>query len=171
MLFNKLIHFVLAVTLALISVGSAQPPSTRRLTIHPKTRFCLILPDAVGIPIADIEGSISWCTGPTSVVYGANKFPAGFIKSAHYAEGPDGRYTQVTGRIDRTKFDLLPTDRGAQAWLFHPLDSYCVGFDWYVQFVEPNRNIYCLRCCYNKEDCPTNKPDKGCKDVIPGDYS
>ncbi|KAK3815462.1 MAG: hypothetical protein J3Q66DRAFT_402424 [Benniella sp.] len=173
MLFNKLIHFVLAVILVLISVASAQTaPYTRRLTIHPKTRFCLLLPQSIGTAIATgIDTSVSWCTSSTSVVRNAKKFPTGFIKSAHYKEGSNGRYTQVTGRIDRYKFGLSSSDQGAQSDPSSVYASYCVGFGYFVQFVEPNANIYCLRCCYDASDCPTNQPDKGCKDVIPGDYS
>ncbi|KAK3815458.1 MAG: hypothetical protein J3Q66DRAFT_402421 [Benniella sp.] len=177
MLSNKPAHFlaiVAALIMALVSAVSAvrRIPLTRRVTIHPEERFCLLLPRNLGAPIAsNLDDSFSYCNSPTSVVRHAKLFPTGFIRTSHYAEGPDGSYTQVTGRFDRVTFGLLPTDNGGQANPGYPMSSQCVGFQYFVQFVEPNEEIYCLRCCHNKSDCPTNMPDKGCRVVIPGHYT
>ncbi len=47
----------------------------------------------------------------------------------------------------------------------------CAGYASFVQLIEPQDNIYCIRCCKNKADCPVNKSTHGCKKVLGGNYA
>ncbi|KAI8354443.1 hypothetical protein B0O80DRAFT_377067, partial [Mortierella sp. GBAus27b] len=140
--------------------------------IRQNSLFCLLMPPKVGESIAANEfHAISWCTKRAVQVPNAKILPAGFITSSHYYTYPTGRYTQVTGRIDRTKFKLSPRDHGGQMDPNDPRGSFCVGYKYFVEIVQPDVQLYCLRCCINKADCPLNKASKGCKVVVPGNYS
>ncbi|KAK3815456.1 MAG: hypothetical protein J3Q66DRAFT_402419 [Benniella sp.] len=166
--FIKLACF-LAFLLALVSVASAQ--TTKRVVIEPDERFCLLLPRNWGSDIAShLHNSVSYCTSVTSVVRNARKFDPGFIRTVRYTEGPNLNYTQVTGQFNRDKFGLSASDHGGQADPAHPRGAQCVGFKYFVQFVEPNEEIYCLRCCHYRRDCPTNMSGAGCRVVMPGYY-
>ncbi|KAK3815451.1 MAG: hypothetical protein J3Q66DRAFT_370782 [Benniella sp.] len=168
MLSNKLACF-LALVLPLIAVAAADP--TTRVTIHEDERFCLLLPPA-GSDVADnLDESVTYCTSRTPQVRYAKDMPPGFIQSYHYAQASDLSYSQVTGRIAPGAHSLSITDDGGMASREHPSGSQCIGYRYFIQFIEPNEQIYCLRCCHRESDCPTDKSDKGCRVVIPGDYS
>jgi hypothetical protein len=168
MLSNKLTFFTtLVLALSAVALGE---PTTKKVTIKSEARFCLLLPPKPGGGISDNEDrSISFCTEPIGAIPHAKIFPDGFIQSAHYHRRK-GRYIQMTGRIDRDAYDLSKHDEGGQNDPNAPSGSKCLNYPYYVQFIEPNDNIYCLRCCKNKSDCPTNRSEDGCRDVIGGNY-
>ncbi|KAK3815452.1 MAG: hypothetical protein J3Q66DRAFT_284605 [Benniella sp.] len=169
MLSNKIACF-LALVLPLIAVAAADP--TTRVTIHEDERFCLLLPPSPGSDIADsLEESVSYCTSRTPQVRYANDMPSGFIKTHHYAPALDLSYSQVTGTIDPAAFSLSTSDSGGMASRELPSGAQCIGYRYFIQFVEPDAGVFCLRCCHRESDCPTDQSDKGCKIVIPGDYS
>ncbi|KAF9948454.1 hypothetical protein BGZ70_002213 [Mortierella alpina] len=147
----------------------------KTIAIESKKSFCLLLPPKAGGDIAKSEGgAIAYCINPhTSTTPGALKFPSGFIKSAHLRHNRGAHdYVQVTGRIDRTKYKLLKNDQGGQNDIKSTKGSACAGYNHFVQLIEPNDNIYCLRCCIRKEDCPTGKSEKGCRAIISnGNYN
>ncbi|KAF7316548.1 hypothetical protein MIND_00174100 [Mycena indigotica] len=71
----------------------------------------------------------------------------------------------VTGCINPTLVDRLnPGDDGGQydssggdGGHGNPAGSVCLGYNHYVEIVEPAGNRACIRCCNNPADCPTNK--------------
>ncbi|KAK3815450.1 MAG: hypothetical protein J3Q66DRAFT_441575 [Benniella sp.] len=168
MLSNKLTFFT-ALVLAFAATAFSEPTS-KTVAVESSSRFCLLLPPKPGGGISDNEHrSISFCrSGITDIPY-AKTFPHGFIQSAHYRKKTD-RYVQVTGRIDRDAYDLDDDDEGGQNDPKHPLDAFCRGYPYFVQLIEPDEEIYCLRCCHNKSDCPTYRAEDGCRDVIGGNY-
>jgi len=168
MLSNKIACF-LAFVLPLIAVAAADP--TTRVTIHEEERFCILLPPNPGDDIADsLEESVSFCTSTTPQVRYAKEMPSSFILTYNYAQGPDLTYSQVTGTIDPAAYSLSTSDDGGMASHKLPDGARCLGYRYFIQFVEPNEGVFCIRCCHNKDDCHTDQADKGCKVVIPGTY-
>ena len=81
------------------------------ILVHSSSQFCSYLPPNPGQEIAQAEGSaVPFCTDAQAS--GTRQFPSGFIASAHYKETPT--YTQVTGRIDGSKYGLSSSDGGGQ---------------------------------------------------------
>ncbi|KAF9948298.1 hypothetical protein BGZ72_009779 [Mortierella alpina] len=94
----------------------------------------------------------------------------GFIKSAHIKRS--NQYIQVTGRFDRSKYHMSKNDQGSQNDPKANKGSMCVGYNHFVQLIEPNNEHYCIRCCMRKEDCRTDISQYGCQRVIPnGNYN
>lgn len=135
--------------------------------------FCIFLPPSYGGDIsANEDKAVAFCTKDN--VYGATKarvLPAGFIQSAHFVSNPSKGYVQVTGRMDRSKYGLSSKDGGGQYDMRAPVGATCAGYASFVQLTEPDAQIYCIRCCKNKSDCPVNRSTYGCKSVLGGDYS
>jgi len=81
-------------------------------TVRPQA-FCSFLPPQPGGNIANSESdAVVFCNKPSANAPNANLFPPGFIKTAHFAKGPG--YVQVTGRINRSAYNLSPDDGGGQ---------------------------------------------------------
>jgi len=84
----------------------------------------------------------------------------------------------VTGCIRPEKVSqLVPEDAGGQYdssggvnGLGNPQGSICLGYNHYVELVEPRGPRACIKCCDHPDDCPTNKDTQGCPTVIPGNY-
>ncbi|KAG0036935.1 hypothetical protein BGZ82_003418 [Podila clonocystis] len=179
MLFNKFI--VTTFVLALLSAASdaqvttIMPPGGKTVVVRSRTDFCLFLPPFCGQGgIAENEHrAIAFCTKPLSspLLYLAKPFPTDFIRTAHFRRNIQRRWVQVTGRIRRQKYCLSGHDQGGQNDRWHPSGAKCAGYPHFVELVEPNENIYCIRCCMRASDCPTNMDTEGCRAVIRGDYS
>ncbi|KAI7894615.1 uncharacterized protein EV154DRAFT_498324 [Mucor mucedo] len=134
--------------------------------------FCVFLPpdDATDRIISDSEWNANaFCMGSTPLATDAGTLPSGFIKSAHYVK--TDLYVQVTGQMDYTKANLDGTDGGGQMDVKAPVGSSCVGWDYYVNLIEPTTNTYCMRCCNDTVSCNRGISEKGCAHIIPGDYS
>ncbi|KAG0218167.1 hypothetical protein BGX33_008342 [Mortierella sp. NVP41] len=142
-------------------------------TIVDQTDFCIFLPPTVGGDIAANEDrAIAFCTKanmPGSP--GAKVLPEGFIKSAHFSRNTSAGWVQITGRIDRSKYGLSPKDGGGQYDMRAPVGASFTGYNAFVQLTEPDSEIYCIRACMTKADCPVNKSIHGCVKVLGGDYS
>ncbi|KAG9326112.1 hypothetical protein KVV02_002800 [Mortierella alpina] len=151
------------------AVPATRVVSGKTIAIDNEKDFCLFLPPMVGGDIAKNEHSaIAFCTKPHGgATPGARPFPKGFIQSHHLKvnRGVDA-YVQITGRIDRKKYKLHKSDQGGQYDIKATKDSKCAGYNHFVQLIEPNDDIYCLRCCMQKKDCPTYKSEKGCREII-----
>ncbi|KAI7820924.1 hypothetical protein BC939DRAFT_387041, partial [Gamsiella multidivaricata] len=138
-----------------------------------QSNFCIFLPPKYGGGISENEDrAVAFCTkanlpGATN----AQVLPNGFIKTAHFVTNTQKGYVQVTGRIDRSKYGLSSKDGGGQYDMRAPVGATCAGYNSFVQLTEPDAQIYCIRCCKNKADCPVNKSTKGCEAVLGGDYS
>ncbi|KAL1921155.1 uncharacterized protein VTP21DRAFT_10871 [Calcarisporiella thermophila] len=153
-----------------IKRAPADPPG-KTLAAISDTNFCLFLPPSPGGSIpGHIHDAVSFCTKETSQLQapGHRTFPGGFIISAHFVA--KRKYVQITGRLDRKKYNLKKHDQGGQFSVRAPPGSICKKYKKFVSFVEPNEGIYCLRCC-NDGNCPIGMPTKGCRAVIKGDYS
>jgi hypothetical protein len=169
MVSNKLTFFT-ALVLALSATGFSEPTS-KTVTVESNSRFCLFLPPYPGGGISENEyRSISFCTEPIDAIPYAKIFPKGFIQSAHYRRR-ESRYVQITGTIDRDAYKLSKHDEGGQNDPNAPPGAKCLGYPYFVQLLEPDEQIFCLRCCKNKSDCPTDRSEDGCRAVISGDYS
>lgn len=75
----------------------------------------------------------------------------GFVTVAHYQK--NSTYEQVTGYIDRSKYNLDVNDGGGQ-YDNHgqgkPTGASCKGYPYFVGMIEPSSNRFCMRCCQNK---------------------
>jgi hypothetical protein len=150
-----------APTTSKVAAGKGQT-----ITITNKDNFCLILPKSPGEEIgASEDDAVAFCTTKNMAnAPDSNKFPTGFIKSQYYSK--NDKWVQMIGRFDRTKYSLSKNDGGGQYDIKAPPKSKCYNYPHYVEFVEPDNGIYCLRCCKEKADCPLNKSTYGCQKVL-----
>ncbi|KAI7849525.1 hypothetical protein BDC45DRAFT_609580 [Circinella umbellata] len=155
-----------------IMLSQALPLERRVENINIKvtsaSEFCSYLPPSPGGDIASAEGSaVPFCTKTQAT--GTHQFPTGFIKTAHFSS--TSTYSQVTGTIDRTKYKLSASDGGGQYDNLNEIGGTCNGYGHWVNLVEPDSNIFCIRCCKNSSDCNLGRSEYGCERVVPGDYS
>ncbi|KAK3837171.1 MAG: hypothetical protein JOS17DRAFT_733342 [Linnemannia elongata] len=171
MLKTLLASSLVALAATLSTVSAAIPGKIGVLTSS--SEYCIFLPPKSGGNIADSEDvALAFCNKDIHAATNSKRLPAGFIKSVHLVRNTQKGWVQITGRIDRTKYGLSKNDGGGQYDIKAPPGSSYVDYKYYVQLIEPDSNIYCLRVCKNKIDCPTNKSTKGCTGVLgPGDYS
>ena len=146
-------------------------------TVHPALTatvtpgaFCSFLPPQPGGNIADSESNaVVFCNKPSSQAPDANIFPSGFIRSAHFAKGSG--FVQVTGRIDRNAYGLSASDGGGQYDSNGaPPQARVTGAKKFVNLVEPDAELFCIRACTDPSKCNTGESTKGCKVVVPGNY-
>ncbi|CAG8760795.1 16490_t:CDS:1, partial [Dentiscutata heterogama] len=133
----------------------------KTITIESEEEFCGFLPrnEHQGIGASE-DDAVAFCTKDTSNAPGARLFPDGFIQSAHFASEDD--YVQITGRIDNSIY-VNPNDGGGQYDKNAPSGAVCHGFKHFVNLVEPDSGLYCIRCCKNKKNCPLGKSTEGCE--------
>jgi hypothetical protein len=70
----------------------------------------------------------------------------------------------VTGCIRPEKLSRLNTNDGGGQYdssggaggLGNPQGSQCLGYNHYVELVEPADRRACIKCCDNSADCPLN---------------
>ncbi|KAF9409386.1 hypothetical protein BGZ94_001970, partial [Podila epigama] len=139
-------------------------PSGQTAALISESEYCLFLPRTPGQTISESEDSaVAFCNKPSiPSAPNARLLPQGFVKSLHFHKNTTKEYVQITGRIDRSKYNLPANDGGGQYDIKAPVGSKCAGYNYYVELVEPDIQIYCLRCCKNKVDCPVNKSTYGC---------
>ncbi|KAF9292562.1 hypothetical protein BGZ68_003468 [Mortierella alpina] len=163
--------------MALIATAAMAAPqkqgkgqTNKVVAIRNQSEFCIFLPPK-GQKVSDAEDrGIAFCTKAKIPGANAQVLPRGFIKSAHFITNKQKGYVQVTGRMDTSKYNFHKHDDGGQYDLKAPRGSMCAGYNSFVQLIEPEDNIYCIRCCKNKADCPVNKSTYGCKKVLGGKY-
>jgi len=123
------------------------------------------------------SGTTAYCAG--SDEDNVNIMPPTFWTSVSLGRPSGaGNIIQLTGCIDPTTLDRLnPGDSGGQYDSSggddgdgNPPDSVCIGYDHYVQLIEPASNRACIRCCDDPSDCITTNDQSGCPVVVPGDY-
>nr|CAG8653115.1 2593_t:CDS:1 [Entrophospora candida]CAG8658533.1 12542_t:CDS:1 [Entrophospora candida] len=135
--------------------------------------ICTYLPPAPGGYIADHENdAIPFCntSTPPGLQGSVNIIPGGLIATAHF-KADDG-YVQYTGKINPDAYQLHHDDQGGQYdSVGAPAGATCVGFDKFVNIIEPADQRFCIRCCTDSSKCDTNDSTKGCPYVVPGDYS
>ncbi|KAF9351055.1 hypothetical protein BGX26_010845 [Mortierella sp. AD094] len=170
MIFNKL----LLVSATILSVVSASPPGVtgNTVAILNAAKFCIFLPPIYGSQISSYEtNAVAFCRSPYKAASNDGYLPSGFIQSAHYLKNAQRQYVQVTGRIRRSRYGLSSRDEGGQYDYRVLTGAKCLGYNYFVELVEPDVQRYCLRCCKYRSDCPTYKSTLGCKDAIGGNYS
>ncbi|CAG8580867.1 858_t:CDS:1 [Paraglomus brasilianum] len=165
---NTLFAFIILILTTIVFVH-ADTNATITATLSSNTVFCTFLPPTPGEYIADSElTGIAFCTASTPGV--VNVIPDGFVISANFAGDPS-TYVQITGKMNPDAYQLHHDDEGGQYDSNgSPPDASCSGYEYFVNLVEPNDGNYCIRCCHNKKDCPTNESTEGCETVIPGIY-
>ncbi|KAK4509610.1 Arf GTPase arf1 [Mucor velutinosus] len=152
-----------------IANSSAPSSSSSGYDIHLKsdTAFCSFMPPHPGDNVGATENNgIPFCTNAT---LGGQVFPQGFIKTAHFLNTTD--YAQVTGTIDRAAYQLDPNDGGGQYDNMDIKNVTCNGYKFFVNLIEPDANVFCIRCCENQSDCNLGISTYGCERIVPGDYS
>ncbi|KAF8988059.1 hypothetical protein BGZ52_001118 [Haplosporangium bisporale] len=137
-----------------------------------ENEYCLFLPpNENDTDIAENEDrAVAFCNVDISTAPNARALPSGFIQSLHFVHNEEKDWVQITGRFDRTKYNLKDEDGGGQYDMRAPVGAVCNGYSAFVQITEPDQEIYCLRCCKNKGDCPVNKSEDGCESVLGGIY-
>ena len=156
------------------SQGAGEPPGSAihhalTATVTPGA-FCSFLPPQPGGNIADSESNgVVFCNKPSSQAPNANIFPSGFISSAHFARGAG--FVQVTGRINPSTYGLSSSDGGGQYDSNGaPPGARVSGARKFVNLVEPNAGLFCIRACTDPSKCNTGESTKGCEVVVPGNY-
>lgn len=157
---------------ALLAVSCNAMPTSKRaggytISLQSGTSFCSFVPPKAGDNVGATENDgIPMCTDSS---LGNQQFPASFIKSAHYAS--TSTYAQITGTIDRSAYNLDPTDGGGQYDNRDISGVTCNGYKYFVNLIEPDTDTFCIRCCESQSDCNLGRSTAGCEKIVPGDYS
>lgn len=162
------------------ALASASPELARRqdngsgpqVYLNSESDFCLFLPPQPGLEVAPHENDgIPFCT-TAGAVPNAQAFPQGFLTTAHFQQTDS--YQQITGYFNRDAYQLQASDGGGQYdnhGAGKPVNAACRNYEYFLSIIEPSDNRFCIRCCHNKDDCPTGRSQYGCQRNIPGDYS
>ncbi|GLB44835.1 hypothetical protein LshimejAT787_1801720 [Lyophyllum shimeji] len=184
---------VLAVADAILSVHAspgagafleARQAADNIVQITNANNFCMIMPRNPHTNIGDSEhpgGTTTYCSPAGHSSASQGQLPAAFWRNVDFRTGKGrngGRYVQLTGCIRPDLLDRLnPRDAGGQydsnggpGARGNPAGSKCLGFNHYVELVEPAGPRACIRCCEDPADCPLGKDTAGCPRVIPGNY-
>jgi hypothetical protein len=165
-MFSKSALFVLVAFFVLLAQAIPIVKRAYSIQIKSGTDFCTFLPPHAGDDVGATEDQGKpFCT---SSALGGQTFPSGFIKSAHYVS--TSKYVQVTGKIDRTKYQLSASDGGGQ-YDNKDVSATCNGYKYFVNMLEPDSNRYCIRCCSSQSDCNLGKSTYGCPSIVPGNYN
>ena len=126
--------------------------------------FCMLIP----VP----RGSSVSCVVPNPLVPNVPVFQNNFIVQANYIKTPT--FAQVTGQINPAAQGISPNDPG---WFFDDSvavsqnsRSTCLGYNHFVEIIEPSNNLFCIRCCLNPMDCRTSAANHDCLRDVPGNY-
>jgi len=147
--------------------------------------FCMIMPRDAHTDIGDSEhpgGMQTYCSPNgryDEVLQGL--LPADFWRNVELNTNPGingARVAQLTGCINSASVSQLnPLDGGGQydssggdSGLGNPQYSVCLGYNHFVEIVEPAGPRACIRCCDDPADCVVTRDTEGCVAVIPGNY-
>jgi len=180
--------FVLSVTAA-PSVDAAEMLEARQAVdnivyVTDATSFCMIMPRDPHTNIGDSEhpgGMKTYCSPAGRYSTQQGQLPADFWSNVAFKSGTSSRgarYAQLTGCIRPEKLSRLNVNDGGGQYdssggaggLGNPQGSKCLGYNHYVELVEPADRRACIKCCDNFDDCPLNKDQSGCPAVIQGNY-
>jgi len=178
--------FPLVVILVLFALQlvAAQPAPDNIVYVTDANTFCMIVPRDPHTDIGNSEhpgGMITYCSpnGRYSPLQG--ELPQDFWRQVAFVSGGGihgARFAQLTGCIRPELVDRLnPFDAGGQydssggvGGQGNPAGSVCLGYNHYVELVEPGGNRACIKCCDDPADCPLDRDTQGCQSVIPGNY-
>jgi len=176
--------------LSAVSVLSSPFDLLRRVSpdnavmITNNTTYCIIVPRQPHTDVGASEttgGEQTYCSASAVSSPLQGTLSPDFWSNVEYKAGTGvggGRYAQLTGCIRPETLDRLnPTDGGGQydssggdGGLGNPEGSICVGYNHYVEILEPAGPRLCIKCCDDPADCPLNMDTSGCPAVIPGNY-
>ncbi|KAF7368805.1 Allergen protein [Mycena venus] len=181
-----LLSVLSAVLASPAGLDALQPRAAADNTVSVKSadNFCMIMPRNPHTNIGDSEhpgGMKTYCSASGHFDPSQGLIPGGFWRNVAFKTGSGkkgGRYAQLTGCIHPEAVDRLnPRDSGGQydssggaGGRGNPQGSACLGYNHYVELVEPAGPRACIKCCDDPADCPTNKDTQGCPAVIPGNY-
>lgn len=171
-IFSSIVALSAAALFVLSSAEAGKGKHGQIASVESAEDFCFFLPPKMGVgTISENEDkAIAFCTKELSGAPGAKIFPEGFIESAHFKEDKEKNWVQVTGKIAPKLYAMSKKDGGGQYDVKAPVGAMCANYNYFVNMVEPDGSIYCIRCCETKEDCPVGKSTYGCKAVIDGTY-
>ncbi|KAJ7495525.1 hypothetical protein FB451DRAFT_1020089 [Mycena latifolia] len=154
------------------------------VSITDEKKFCMIMPRSAHTNIGDSErpgGMKTYCSSEGRYSSEQGLLPDNFWSDVAFKMGTGkngGKYAQLTGCIHPDQFSQLNAgDYGGQydssggvKGRGNPEGSVCIGYNHYIELVEPSSPRACVRCCEDPADCPTSKDTQGCPNVIPGKY-
>ncbi|GAA5799381.1 hypothetical protein HPULCUR_004795 [Helicostylum pulchrum] len=160
--------YILCLLFAVTQAASLNKPEGGvGISVVSSNEFCMYLPPGPGLSVSLTENdAVAFCQTPTSY---AKVFPVGFIQSAHYVR--TSSYAQVTGRMKSSLYDIQVEDGGGQYDHKNLPKGTCNGMKYWVNVLEPDNDIYCIRCCQSKGDCNIGISTYGCEHIIPGNYN
>jgi hypothetical protein len=182
--------------LSALTLGAVSTPSTDNalharaaadniVYITDANKFCMIVPRDAHTNIGDSErpgGMKTYCSAAGRYDNSQGKLPDQWWSKVNFKTGTGkngGRYAQLTGCINPEKLSRLnPDDGGGQydssggdGGRGNPEGSVCLGYNHYVELIEPSDRRACIKCCDDGADCPLGSDTAGCPNVIPADYS
>ncbi|CAE6408999.1 unnamed protein product [Rhizoctonia solani] len=167
-------------SLAALAIGALAAPSSNQLTtraaadntvyVTDANTYCMIMPRYDNTNIGDSEypgGTQTFCSSNGQYDSSQGVIPNNFWSNIDFESGTSSRgarYAQLTGCIrPETLSRLNPDDGGGQydssggdGGQGNPQGSVCLGYNHYVELVEPAENRACIKCCDNYDDCPLN---------------
>ncbi|KAF8071583.1 hypothetical protein FPV67DRAFT_1481886 [Lyophyllum atratum] len=178
------VPFALASPGGLDTLLESRQSADNIVSITNADNFCMIMPRNPHTDIGDSEhpgGMKTYCSPAGRYSPQQGQLSAQFWRNVALktGKGRNGkRYTQLTGCIRPELVDRLnPRDVGGQydssggvGGRGNPEGSKCLGYNHYVELVEPAGPRACIRCCDDPADCPVNRDTQGCPNVIPGNY-
>ncbi|EDR12977.1 uncharacterized protein LACBIDRAFT_312067 [Laccaria bicolor S238N-H82] len=146
--------------------------------------FCMIMPRTPHTNIGDSEhpgGMQTYCSPSGKYDSSQGQLSANFWSNIEFKTGTSSRgarFAQLTGCIRPETLDRLNSNDGGGQYdssggaggLGNPQGSVCLGYNHYVELVEPGDRRACIKCCDNYDDCPLDKDTQGCPNVIQGNY-
>ncbi|QRV96949.1 hypothetical protein RhiJN_24968 [Ceratobasidium sp. AG-Ba] len=162
----------------------ADPNPQNIVYVTNASKYCMIMPRNAHTDIGDSEhpgGMKTYCSSAGRYSDSQGTLPDNFWSNVDFKTGTSdsgGRFAQLTGCIRPSTLDRLnPNDGGGQydssggdGGQGNPQGSVCLGYNHYVELVEPGNNRACIKCCDNFDDCPVNMDTSGCPAVIQGNY-
>ncbi|KAJ2934694.1 hypothetical protein H1R20_g2396, partial [Candolleomyces eurysporus] len=141
--------------------------------------FCMIMPRDPHTNIGDSEhpgGMKTYCSPGGKYDSSQGTLPANFWSNVEFKTGTSSR--GVTGCIRPETLDRLNSNDGGGQYdssggaggQGNPAGSKCLGYNHYVELVEPDVKRACIKCCDVFADCPLDKDTSGCPAVIQGNY-
>ncbi|TFK27847.1 hypothetical protein FA15DRAFT_666082, partial [Coprinopsis marcescibilis] len=186
---QKIFGLALVLSTALVALGSpahlaARAAADNTVYVTDAQTFCMIMPRDPHTNIGDSEhpgGMKTYCSpngkyDPSQGTLAPNFWSNVEFKTGFSSRG--ARYAQLTGCIRPETLDRLNVNDGGGQYdssggaggQGNPAGSVCLGYNHYVELVEPADRRACIKCCDNYDDCPLDRDTSGCPSVISGNY-
>ncbi|KAI8891415.1 hypothetical protein K501DRAFT_281432 [Backusella circina FSU 941] len=160
------IKFTLFSVLTALFIATEAAPTSKDaqyvFEIIDEQSFCAFMPPHPGDDVAGTEDDgIPFCT---KADLGGQVFPDGFIETVKFVK--EDTYVQVRATFNREAYSLSASDDGGQ-YDYHDVSAQCKGYDYFVNILGPSDELFCIRCCQDREDCNINKSTEGCDAIMP----